>query len=124
MTPDDLSAETAEAIMETSQWIQQLPELYARRQPPLTDPGPPIELPHHSSGHQAATANPFRQASAVFLRAVALHCPLGMVRFSRVLLLCAALSVCLGAIFWDLRATTAPQHGLADWLAFHVVVMS
>ncbi|KAF4517310.1 hypothetical protein B566_EDAN007262 [Ephemera danica] len=77
-------------MLESSQRIQQLGEVYARRKPPLTDPGPPMELPPW-----AATANPFRQASAIPQN---IKC-------------------------WDLRATTAPQHGLADWLAFHVVVM-
>jgi len=45
VTLDDLSAE---AMLESSQRIQQLTEIFANRQPPLSDPGPPIELPSAS----------------------------------------------------------------------------
>jgi len=42
VTLDDLSAE---AMLESSQRIEQLAEVYRRREEPLSDPGPPAGLP-------------------------------------------------------------------------------
>lgn len=42
VTLDDLSAE---AMMESSQRIEQLAEIFRQKQEPLSDPGPPSNLP-------------------------------------------------------------------------------
>lgn len=59
VTLDDLSAE---AMLESSQRIEQLAELFRRRQEPLSDPGPPQSLPGKTK-----RANIFQQAFSVFL---------------------------------------------------------
>lgn len=59
VTLDDLSAE---AMLESSQRIEQLAELFRRRQEPLSDPGPPQGLPG-----KTRRANPISQIVAVFL---------------------------------------------------------
>ncbi|CAB3368965.1 Hypothetical predicted protein [Cloeon dipterum] len=115
VTLDDLSAE---AMLESSQRIQQLTEVFANRQPPLSDPGPPLEMP--------SVAKPpgfFLQIWALLLRGLILRWPLCLVRFSHNLLLCAALSVAIGAIYWDLRNPVASQDSLPDWISFYVVMM-
>ncbi|XP_059483777.1 ATP-binding cassette sub-family G member 8 [Neocloeon triangulifer] len=115
VTLDDLSAE---AMLESSQRIQQLTEVFANRQPPLSDPGPPLEPPSVSK-----PPGFFLQIWALLLRGLILRWPLCLVRFSHNLLLCAALSVAIGAIFWDLRNPAASQDSLPDWLSFYVVMM-
>lgn len=42
VTLDDLSAE---AMLESSQRIEQLAEIFRQKQPPMSDPGPPSSLP-------------------------------------------------------------------------------
>lgn len=42
VTLDDLSAE---AMLESSQRIEQLAELFRQKQEPMSDPGPPSSLP-------------------------------------------------------------------------------
>lgn len=42
VTLDDLSAE---AMLESSQRIEQLADVFRRKQEPLSDPGPPTTLP-------------------------------------------------------------------------------
>lgn len=42
VTLDDLSAE---AMLESSQRIEQLAEVFRQKQPPMSDPGPPSPLP-------------------------------------------------------------------------------
>lgn len=59
VTLDDLSAE---AMLESSQRIEQLAELFRRRQEPLSDPGPPQALPG-----KPRTANLCSKIFAIFL---------------------------------------------------------
>lgn len=58
MTLDDLSAE---AMLESSQRIEQLSEVFRRKQEPLSDPGPPTTLPMTTRN-----ANVFKQALVLF----------------------------------------------------------
>lgn len=59
VTLDDLSAE---AMLESSQRIEQLAELFRRRQEPLSDPGPPQGLPG-----KVRSANIFQKTIALFM---------------------------------------------------------
>lgn len=59
MTLDDLSAE---AMLESSQRIEQLADIFRRKQEPLSDPGPPTSLPL-----TVKRANCFKQAYILFL---------------------------------------------------------
>lgn len=58
VTLDDLSAE---AMLESSQRIEQLADVFRRKQEPLSDPGPPTTLPM-----PVRFANPFKQAIVLF----------------------------------------------------------
>jgi len=58
VTLDDLSAE---AMLESSQRIEQLGEIFRQKQPPLSDPGPPSALPM-----PVKKANCFVQAFVLF----------------------------------------------------------
>lgn len=58
VTLDDLSAE---AMLESSQRIEQLADVFRRKQEPLSDPGPPTTLPL-----TARSTNCFTQAYILF----------------------------------------------------------
>lgn len=59
VTLDDLSAE---AMLESSQRIEQLADIFRRKQDQLSDPGPPTTLPL-----TIKHANCFKQAYILFL---------------------------------------------------------
>lgn len=58
VTLDDLSAE---AMLESSQRIEQLADVFRRKQEALSDPGPPTTLPM-----TARNTNCFKQAAVLF----------------------------------------------------------
>ena len=58
MTLDDLSAE---AMLESSQRIEQLAEVFRQKQEPMSDPGPPSTLPM-----TVRTSNCFVQGFVLF----------------------------------------------------------
>lgn len=58
VTLDDLSAE---AMLESSQRIEQLAEIFRQKQQPMSDPGPPSSLPM-----TVKHANSFSQAFILF----------------------------------------------------------
>ncbi|XP_071443660.1 uncharacterized protein [Hetaerina americana] len=95
VTLDDLSAE---AMLESSQRIEQLAETFARRQPPLSDPGPPGPL--FPSNHLPPGI--FTQVQAIILQSSVYGAPVALARFGSRILGAFLLSIILGAIFWDL----------------------
>ncbi|KAG8226649.1 hypothetical protein J437_LFUL005301 [Ladona fulva] len=95
VTLDDLSAE---AMLESSQRIEQLAETFARRQPPLSDPGPPGPLfPSNKLPPSIPT-----QVYGIFLQSAVYGAPHALARFGSRILAAFLLSIILGAIFWDL----------------------
>nr|XP_018915492.1 PREDICTED: ATP-binding cassette sub-family G member 8 [Bemisia tabaci]XP_018915500.1 PREDICTED: ATP-binding cassette sub-family G member 8 [Bemisia tabaci] len=110
VTLDDLSAE---AMLESSQRIEQLSELFKRRQEPLTDPGPLQALPG-----KTRRAGIFSQASAIVFRQMVYSQPSSLLDWLSYLLLAIVLSLIIGAVFWNLPQTD-PQLTLNDRLGFH-----
>lgn len=114
VTLDDLSAE---AMLESSQRIEQLAELFRRRQEPLSDPGPPQGLPG-----KVRSANIFQQIIALFMRQTIYSQPSSLCTWLSHLLLAVALSLIIGAVFWDIPSSD-PQLLLGDRLGFHYTLM-
>ncbi|XP_039296176.1 ATP-binding cassette sub-family G member 8 [Nilaparvata lugens] len=114
VTLDDLSAE---AMLESSQRIEQLAELFRRRQEPLSDPGPPQALPG-----KTRTANLCSQAVALLMRQLIYSQPTSLTNWLTHVLLAAILSLIVGAIFWDVPKSD-PQLLYADRIGFHYTMM-
>ncbi|RZF36625.1 hypothetical protein LSTR_LSTR007328 [Laodelphax striatellus] len=114
VTLDDLSAE---AMLESSQRIEQLAELFRRRQEPLSDPGPPQALPG-----KTRTANVCSQAVALLMRQLIYSQPTSLTNWLTHVLLAAILSLIVGAIFWDVPKSD-PQLLYADRIGFHYTMM-
>ncbi|KAG8278097.1 hypothetical protein J6590_028923 [Homalodisca vitripennis] len=114
VTLDDLSAE---AMLESSQRIEQLAELFRRRQEPLSDPGPPQALPGKTK-----IANICSQFTAVFLRQSVYCQPSSLCQWIAHLLLACVLSLVVGAVFWDLPSSD-PLLLQADRLGYHYTMM-
>ena len=109
VTLDDLSAE---AMLESSQRINHLAELARARLPPLSDPGPPGQLPTGNSG-----ANLFGQTYALLLCKLVYSQPWSLATLLRKVLVAALMSLLLGAVFWDV-ANDANLY-LRDRVGFH-----
>nr|QAV55728.1 ATP-binding cassette transporter sub-family G member 5 [Sogatella furcifera] len=114
VTLDDLSAE---AMLESSQRIEQLAELFRRRQEPLSDPGPPQALPG-----KTRTANVCSQTVALLMRQLVYSQPTSLTNWLTHVLLAAILSLIVGAIFWDVPKSD-PQLLYADRMGFHYTMM-
>ncbi|XP_054275896.1 ATP-binding cassette sub-family G member 8-like [Macrosteles quadrilineatus] len=114
VTLDDLSAE---AMLESSQRIEQLAELFRRRQEPLSDPGPPQALPG-----KTRPANIFKQFIAILLRQTVYCQPSSLCRWISHLLLACTLSLIVGAVFWDLPSSD-PLLLQADRLGYHYTML-
>nr|CAD7435184.1 unnamed protein product [Timema monikensis] len=110
VTLDDLSAE---AMLESSQRIEQLAETFRRHQEPLSDPGPPIALPY-----KIKRANCLSQMIALLMRAMVYTQPVSLLCWLANVLLAVAMSLIVGAIFWDLPGSD-PHLVLGDRLGFH-----
>nr|CAD7414107.1 unnamed protein product [Timema cristinae] len=110
VTLDDLSAE---AMLESSQRIEQLAETFRRHQEPLSDPGPPIALPY-----KIKRANCLSQMIALLMRALVYTQPVSLLCWLANVLLAVAMSLIVGAIFWDLPGSD-PHLVLGDRLGFH-----
>ncbi|GLH08224.1 Uncharacterized protein GBIM_13508 [Gryllus bimaculatus] len=113
VTLDDLSAE---AMLESSQRIEQLAEVFQRRQEPLSDPGPPIALPA-----KIRQANILTQVFMLIMRALTYTQPLSLVCWLTRALLAAAMSVIVGTIFWSVP-TTDPYFVQNDRIGFHATM--
>ncbi|KAL1512896.1 hypothetical protein ABEB36_002400 [Hypothenemus hampei] len=114
VTLDDLSAE---AMLESSQRIEQLGEIFRQKQPPLSDPGPPSALPmpiRHS--------NFLVQSFVLFTKAMVYTQPGTFIKWLTLVMMAASLSLILGGVFWDIP-NTDPQLILNDRLGYHYAVM-
>lgn len=109
VTLDDLSAE---AMLESSQRIEHLAELARTRLPGLSDPGPPGALPPSTS-----SAGMFVQMYALLMKNLIYSQPWALTRLLRKIVLSAALSLLLGAIFWDVASDVNLY--LRDRIGFH-----
>ncbi|KAF7272001.1 ATP-binding cassette sub-family G member 8 [Rhynchophorus ferrugineus] len=114
VTLDDLSAE---AMLESSQRIEQLGEIFRQKQPPMSDPGPPAPLP---SG--VKSPNAIVQSFVLFTKAMIYTQPHTFISWLTLIIISASLSLILGAIFWDVP-NTDPQLVLNDRLGYHYSVM-
>lgn len=114
VTLDELSAE---AMLESSQRIEQLAEVFRHRQEPLSDPGPPQTLP----GKPRNASFIFRIV-AIILRQMVYSQPQGFLSWISHLLIALFMSLLVGAVFWDIPASD-PQLILNDRIGFHYTIM-
>ncbi|CAG0900354.1 unnamed protein product [Darwinula stevensoni] len=116
VTLDDLSAE---AMLESSQRVKQLAEIFKRRQEPLSDPGPPGVLP--PKVHSAGCMTEFL---ALWVRAMVYTFPNNVIAWAFRVLLAAILSLCIGTIWFDTRTDSRQeQMHVNDRLGFHYLMM-
>lgn len=114
VTLDNLSAE---AMLESSQRIENLVDMYHRNQEPLIDPGPPGMPPP-----TVKRAHFFMQILALWIRVLIYMFPYNIIYFFRDVLLSALMSVFIGAIFWNVRSSFL-QENVQDRLGFYYVLM-
>ncbi|XP_060528017.1 ATP-binding cassette sub-family G member 8 isoform X2 [Cylas formicarius] len=114
VTLDDLSAE---AMLESSQRIEQLAEIFRHKQPPMSDPGPPSPLPM-----TVKSTNCVYQSFVLFTKAMIYTQPNTFISWLTLIIMSASLSLVLGAIFWDVP-NSDPQLNLNDRLGYHYSVM-
>uniref|UniRef100_A0A0U9HSG6 Putative ABCG protein n=1 Tax=Chrysomela populi TaxID=154003 RepID=A0A0U9HSG6_CHRPP len=110
VTLDDLSAE---AMLESSQRIEQLAEVFRQKQEPMSDPGPPSALPM-----TVRKSNCLTDAFVLFTKAMFYTQPVTFLHWLRTIILAASLSLILGAIFWDIP-TSDSQLMLNDRQGYH-----
>eukprot|EP00096_Caligus_rogercresseyi_P011213 TRINITY_DN4346_c0_g1_i1.p1 TRINITY_DN4346_c0_g1~~TRINITY_DN4346_c0_g1_i1.p1 ORF type:complete len:975 (+),score=241.06 TRINITY_DN4346_c0_g1_i1:188-3112(+) len=126
VTLDDLSSE---AMLESSQRIDQLASTFKRRMEPLSDPGPPGVLPP-----KIKRANFLVQIFGLWIRALIYMYPFNVIEWVKMVLLAGSISMFVGVIFlgirwqyWDSEWIDNPsfdQDNINDRLGFHHVMMS
>ncbi|XP_045475615.1 ATP-binding cassette sub-family G member 8 [Harmonia axyridis] len=114
VTLDDLSAE---AMLESSQRIEQLAEIFRQKQEPLSDPGPPSSLPS-----TVKSSNFLVQASVLFTKSLVYTQTNTFLYWLTLLVASASLSLIVGAIFWDVPKTDY-NLSLNDRPGYHYAVM-
>nr|XP_023024369.1 ATP-binding cassette sub-family G member 8-like [Leptinotarsa decemlineata] len=114
VTLDDLSAE---AMLESSQRIEQLAEIFRQKQEPMSDPGRPATLPM-----TVRNPNCIVQGFVLFTKAIVYTQSATFLSWLKMIILSASISLILGAIFWDTPASD-PQLILNDRQGFHYTVM-
>ena len=125
VTLDDLSPE---AMLESSQRVEQLSSIYQRKCEPLSDPGPPGIMPP-----KIRRANILMQIFGLWIRAMIYMYPFNVINWVKLVLLSGAMSLCVGAVFvgirwryWDKlwqRDHVFAQENVNDRLGFHHVMM-
>lgn len=125
VTLDDLSAE---AMVESSQRIDQMASAYKRRAEPLSDPGPPAILPP-----KIKRANFLVQMFGIWIQSLIYMYPFNVINWVKLVLVSGVMSVCMGGIFlgirwryWDRQWISDPlfeQDNIGDRYGFHHVVM-
>ncbi|KAK9871754.1 hypothetical protein WA026_014209 [Henosepilachna vigintioctopunctata] len=115
VTLDDLSAE---AMLESSQRIEQLAEIFRQKQEPLSDPGPPSSLPL-----TVKPANFFIQAFVLFTKAMVYSQSNTFLNWLTLVVTSTSLSLIIGAIFWDVPKTDFNLN-LNDRPGYHYNVMA
>ena len=126
VTLDDLSPE---AMLESSQRVEQLSSIYQRKCEPLSDPGPPGILPP-----KVRRANLLSQIFGLWIRALIYMYPFNVINWVTMVLVSGAMSVCVGAVFsgvrwryWDSQwqgSVEFHQENITDRLGWHHVMMS
>ncbi|XP_022912646.2 ATP-binding cassette sub-family G member 8 isoform X1 [Onthophagus taurus] len=114
VTLDDLSAE---AMLESSQRIEQLAEIFRQKREPMSDPGPPTSIPL-----TVRSANCISQAFVLFSKAMIYTQPRTFLNWLSLIILAVSLSLIMGAIFWDLP-NSDQQLNLNDRLGYHYATM-
>merc|ERR1719362_2207415 len=125
VTLDDLSPE---AMMESSERVGHLSDIYQRKCEPLSDPGPPGIMPP-----KIRRANLLTQIFVLWIRALIYMYPFNVINWVKMLLLAGAMSVCVGAVFvgarwryWDRewqKDHMFGQENINDGLGWHHVMM-
>ncbi|CAG7722118.1 unnamed protein product [Allacma fusca] len=116
VTLDDLSAE---ALLESSQRIETLADSYRRKQEPLSEPGPPSALPP-----KVKEAGAFMQIWAIWMYTIVFTFPWNIVRWLVFMLTSAALSILVGAIYWNVRqGPNQDQNSVNDRIGQHWTLM-
>ncbi|XP_018335601.1 ATP-binding cassette sub-family G member 8 [Agrilus planipennis] len=115
VTLDDLSAE---AMLESSQRIEQLAEIFQQKHENFGDPGPPSALPM-----TVKQSNFFQQAFVLFTKAMFYTQPNTFIYWIMLIITSASLSLITGAIFWDVPNSDS-QLILNDRLGYHYTMMS
>jgi len=125
VTLDDLSPE---AMLESSQRVEQLSSIYQRKCEPLSDPGPPGIMPP-----KIRRANLLMQIFGLWIRAMIYMYPFNVINWVKLVLLSGAMSLCVGAVFvgirwryWDRLWQSDhvfAQENVNDRLGFHHVMM-
>ncbi|XP_042910470.1 ATP-binding cassette sub-family G member 8 isoform X2 [Parasteatoda tepidariorum] len=115
VTLDNLSAE---AMLESSQRVENLVELFRRRQEPLGDPGPPGVPPA-----TVKRANIFTQVLTLWIRVLIYTFPFNVVHFCGEVFVAALMSVCIGAAFWNVRSGREQEH-IEDRFGFYYVMLT
>ena len=95
VTLDDLSPE---AMMESSERVGHLSDIYQRKCEPLSDPGPPGIMPP-----KIRRANLLTQIFVLWIRALIYMYPFNVINWVKMVLLAGAMSVCVGAVFVGAR---------------------
>ncbi|KAK7603742.1 hypothetical protein V9T40_003741 [Parthenolecanium corni] len=113
VTLDELSSE---AMLESSERIELLAEVYRHRQEPLSEPGPPQPLPG-----KPRAASWFFQIIAIILRHMVYSQPKSFVRWLSHVMAAVFLSMFVGSVFWDVPASD-PLLILNDRIGYHYTV--
>ena len=126
VTLDDLSPE---AMMESSERVGHLSDIYQRKCEPLSDPGPPGIMPP-----KIRRANMLTQIFVLWIRAMIYMYPFNVISWVKAVLVCGAMSVLVGAVFvgvrwryWDSQWQedhVFGQENISDRLGWHHVMMS
>jgi len=126
VTLDDLSPE---AMLESSQRVEQLASIYQRKAEPLSDPGPPGIMPP-----KIKRANLLMQVCGLWIRAMIYTYPFNVIHWVKLVLLAGIMSTCLGGVFvgirwryWDAKWQQDHSYGqenVNDRLGFHHVMLS
>lgn len=115
VTLDDLSAE---AMLESSQRIEQLAEIFRQKQEPLSDPGPPSSLPL-----TVKPSNFLIQALVLFTKAMVYTQSSTFLHWLTIVMTSVSLSLLNGAIFWNVPKTDFHLN-LNDRPGYHYNVMA
>ncbi|KAK9500573.1 hypothetical protein O3M35_001813 [Rhynocoris fuscipes] len=114
VTLDDLSAE---AMLESSQRVDQLGSLYRRRQALLT------ETSSYTLPNPFKTPPFYKVAFSLFLRDSIYSLPVSFTRWILRVVISAVISIIIGAVFWDIPSSD-PHLTREDRMGYHFTMLS